>query len=124
MAREGREVVRVEFEHGATKKLIPKAKHIQAAVQASGKDVGDLLTNWPLWPYLIRALLLETDPTLTHEDACELMDTYLETHEGDKHALKKLGRALGTAVARYASVEMKVTPDEKVSGRPTPPAND
>lgn len=120
MASEGREVVRVEFETGKTKKFIPKARHIQDAMEASKRSVGEMLEHWPMWPYLIRALLLEVDPTLTHIDACELMDTYMETHAGDKEALKKLGRAIGTAVARYASLEMKVMADEKVDGaRPT-----
>ena len=124
MAREGREVVRVEFEPGKTKKFIPKAKHLFAARKASGMSVGDMCGEWEYWPFLIRALLLETDSTITHDEACDLMDTYFETHDGEPDAMKKLGRAIGMAVQKYVQIEMKQTPDEQVAdARPTPPSN-
>ncbi len=120
--------VRIEFEPAKTRKLIPKSKHIMAAAELASKrlertvTINDLVNDWGGgWPYLIHALLREQTPDFTLNDACDLMDTYFETHAKDKDALKALGRGLGRALERYTSLEATPTPDE--GDRPTPPAS-
>jgi hypothetical protein len=119
--------VRIEFEPGRTRKLIPKAKHVQAVCVAASARMGrtmtvtDLTNDWGFgWPYLIQALLLEQNPDMTNADACDLMDTYFDTHAGDKDALKTLARGLGRALERYTGVEAKAVAEVKdEAARPT-----
>lgn len=121
--------VRVEFESGRTKKLIPKAKHVMQVCEFASKRLGrqvtvtELSQDWGSgWPYLIMMLRREEEPDLSLDDACNLMDAYFETHAKDPKALENLARQLGRALERYTALEQKAKKED--ADRPTEaPAN-
>lgn len=117
------EVIRVQFEEDKpARKLKPKHRHIRAAVVDSGKSIGDLLGDWAGgWPYLLRALLKEGDPSVTIDKASDLIDSYFALHTGNPKAMEELGNALGQSLALYVHVEITPRAEEADEDGVRPP---
>ncbi len=116
------EVVRLELADGIRKKLVAKHRHMQSAVDETGKPITDLLKDpFGGYPHLLRALLREQDPTITPKRCSDLIDEYIDAHEDADDPLSDLGLLIMKALQKYLSIEITPTKDEEDASGERPP---
>jgi hypothetical protein len=103
-------VSRLDFGDGVIRKLKCRHRYMRDAVKASGRSVFELAGDpFGGYPYLLQALLQPGSTTpISLDKASELIDTYLDHHEG----LSGLTKAISDALSGYLSIEITPVDDE------------
>ena len=103
-------VSRLDFGDGVTRKLKCRHRFMREAVRASGKSITELASDpFGGYAYLLQALLQpgSKDP-ISLDRASELIDLYMDNHDG----MTGLTKALSEALTGYLSIEATPTEDE------------